>query len=185
MKFFSINNKHFSLICLLIFCQCNCLKTNTRIMKHKINFYTSHNQFYISDKLSNTNTGSEDFWTNKAFEDKLGISKDLLAVGTECYGNVKGELVILEKPIESIDYNLYDHIVEGGLELKSGNLQILDCPNSSVELEVKVKPGNYRVRVYSSNLASVIDDDGDDYYKIEMWPDDNMERKVLKKYVRK
>lgn len=61
----------------------------------------------------------------------------------------------------------------------------MDCPNSSVELEVKVKPGNYRVRVYSSNLDTVIDDDGDDYYKIEMWPDDNMERKVLKKYVRK
>jgi hypothetical protein len=44
----------------------------------------------------------------------------------------------------------------------------MDCLNRVVELEIKVKPGNYRVRVYSSNLASVVDEDGDDFYKIEI-----------------
>lgn len=170
---------------LFIFCQCNNLKTNDRIMKYKFNFNTSHNQFYISDKFSSTNIGLDDFWTNKAYEDKLAIGKDIIAIGTECYGNVKGELVILEKPVSTIEFNLYDHIVEGGLELKSGDLRILDCPNSSIQLEVKVKPGTYRVRIYSSNLASVVDDDGDDYYKIEIWESDNIERKVLKRYVGK
>jgi hypothetical protein len=64
---------------------------------------------------------------------------------------------------------------------------VLDCPNNSLELEVNVSPGNYRVRIYSSNLSSVVDEDedGDDTYKIEVWQDDNMERKVLKRYVRK
>jgi hypothetical protein len=51
-----------------------------------------------------------------------------------------------------------------------------------VELEMIVKPGAYRVRVYSSNLVSVEGDEGDDYYKIEVWPDVQMERKVLKQY---
>jgi hypothetical protein len=51
-------------------------------------------------------------------------------------------------------------------------------------LEVKVKPGKYRVRIYSSNLAGGDMDEveGKDYYKIEIWPDENMERKVLKRY---
>jgi hypothetical protein len=78
----------------------------------------------------------------------------------------------------------YDHIVEGGLALKSGILEILDCPSLSIELKIKIKPGFYRMRVYSSNLNSVIGDEGEDYYKIEIWPD-TMERKVLKRYVRK
>jgi hypothetical protein len=81
-----------------------------------------------------------------------------------------------------VDYSQYDHIVEGGLNINSGILQVLDCPNSHVELEVKVTPGSYRVRIYSSNLASVEGDAGDDYYLIEIWPDIYQVRTVLKQY---
>jgi len=73
--------------------------------------------------------------------------------------------------------------VEGGLEIRSGILQVQDCLSSEVELEVKVNPGKYRVRIYSLNLDSVAgNDEGDDHYKIEIWPDVNMERTILKQY---
>ncbi|MFH7004228.1 hypothetical protein [Flavobacterium bizetiae] len=153
-------------------------------MKHNLSFYTQYSQFYITDKLCQENT-SDDFWTESAFNDRLALTKCGLAVGTECYGDVKGELVVLEKANDTVDLNKYDHIVEGGIQVQSGILNVLDCPNNSIELEVNVKPGNYRIRVYSINLASVVGDDGDDFYKIEIWPDNNMERKVLKRYVRK
>ena len=154
-------------------------------MKYNINFETSHHQFYIVDKnLYNVeSTGDETFWTESAFNDRLASHKSILGIGTQCYGNVKGELIILDKPSIISDYSKYDHIVEAGLSLGSGHLQVLDCPNSAVVLEIELKPGDYKVRVYSSNLASVIDDDGEDYYKIEIWKSDDMERKVLKKFV--
>lgn len=155
-------------------------------MEYKLNFTTSYQQFYLADKLYQGNIGSDNFWTDESHDDRLAIEKDVLGIRTESYGTIKGELIVLDKANNEVDYNLYDHVVEGGLEIKSGIFQILDCPNNSVELEVNLIPGNYRARIYSSNLSSVVDEDevGDDYYKIEIWKDDNKERKVLKKYIK-
>ena len=170
------------LVCILFFL--NLSKHNySNSMTYKLNFYTQYNQFYIADKSSPKNTGSRDFWTDEAYETRLAMGEGVLGVGTECYGPVKGELDILDTCIAEIDSSRFDHIVEGGLDLSSGLLQVLDCPNTSVELEVNIKPGKYRVRIYSSNLASVHGDEGDDYYRIEIWPDNNMKRNLLKKYI--
>ena len=64
----------------------------------------------------------------------------------------------------------------------SGILQITNCPDNNIELELNLIPGQYAVRVYSSNLESVVDDEGNDYYKIEIWPAQDVERKVIKQY---
>jgi hypothetical protein len=135
-------------------------------MKYELDFYTSYNQFYLFDKTSGGNTASDNFWTADAYNDRLALEAGILGVSTACYGHVKGELYILSQENEVINSNQYDHIVEGGLELKSGILQVLDCPNSEIELEVELKPGTYHVRVYSSDLASAeIDEtEGNDYY---------------------
>jgi len=153
-------------------------------MTHKLKFYTQYHQFYLIDKDSPSDTGSDNFWSPEAYNCRLAIKDGVLGIGTGCYGNVKAELEILDNANDKFDSSKYDHIVEGGLELTSGVLQVTDCPNSKVELELNVVPGKYQVRVYSSNLDTVYIDDenGDDYYRIEIWPDDNMERKVLKVY---
>lgn len=153
-------------------------------MKYKLDFRTSYNQFYIYDKGSPANTDSPSFWTAEAYDERLAIDDGILGVGTASYGHIRGELDILNSENRIIDYHQYGHVVEGGLEVKSGILQILDCPNSKIELEVKVKPGTYRVRIYSSNIANVADEDeGADRYKIEIWPGSKMKRKVLKQFV--
>lgn len=128
------------------------------------------------------NTGSVEFWTHDAFVDRLAIESGVLGVGTECYGPVKGEIVFLENQNAGFDIELYDHIVEAGLQIKSGIIQILDCPSSSVELEINVEPDSYKFRIYSINLASVDGDEGDDFYRIEFWKDLDLEKKVLKRY---
>ena len=56
--------------------------------------------------------------------------------------------------------------------------------SSDIELELSVGKGLYRVRVYAANLASVVGDNGDDFYRIEIWRDDNLKRKVVKKYAK-
>jgi hypothetical protein len=153
-------------------------------MKYKLNFYTEYSQFYIiSDMKQYLET--EYKWDEEGYNDRLVVIKNQLTVITECYGPVKGELVVLKEANNNINLDLYDHIVEGGLEVSSGVIQILDCPTSSVQSEIKIANGTYRVRVYSSNLSSVDGDEGEDYYKIEIWEGDNLERKVLKKYIRK
>jgi len=151
-------------------------------MKFPLDFYTSYSQFYIYDKDSEGATASDTFWTNDAFNDRLAIETGVLGVGTECYGPVKAELEILNMSANVTDPDGYDHIVEAGIEVKSGIIQIINCPDWTVQLEVEVDPGFYRARIYSSNLASVEGDEGDDFYRIEIWLDKNMARKVLKRY---
>jgi len=152
-------------------------------MHYSLNFYTSYNQFYLYDKHSVGATDSNNFWTQEAFEQRLAIEEGIIGVGTECYGPVKGELTVLAAPNNNFDPELYDHIVEGSIEIRSGVLQVLECPSSTVELEVAVEPGTYRIRAYSSNLQSVEGDEGDDYYIIEIWRAPFNTRTVLKQYL--
>ncbi|HVT61886.1 MAG TPA: hypothetical protein VHD33_00150 [Legionellaceae bacterium] len=149
-------------------------------MEFQFGFNTEYNQFYIADKASPKDTDNINFWTTEAYDNRMAIGDGILGIGTECYGYVRGQLNVLNAQINLINYSLYDHVVEGGIKLKSSILQILNCPYSTLEVEVKLSPDSYRVRVYSSNLNKV--KEGKDYYKIEIWPDSNISSKVLKKY---
>lgn len=152
-------------------------------------FSTQYNQFYLEDEKEENkgSTGSPEFWTDEAFKNRMALEKGIIGVGTESYGNIRGEIEVLDKPDIEKDYSKYDHIVEGGINIPSGKLYIKDCPTGHLELSLDVSPGKYRVRVYSSNLASVKENDlphdtDKDYYRIEIWPSEDMERKVLKQY---
>src|ERR1700761_3586262 len=101
-------------------------------MKYPFDFYTQYCQFYLNDQESPRETDSKNFWTAEAYDDRLAIGNGILGVGTECYGPVKGELKVLEAENKDFNLNDYDHIVEGGLEISSGTLTILDCPNSAI-----------------------------------------------------
>lgn len=148
---------------------------------HKLSFWTTHHQFYISDKSSPFRTNADDFWTTQASDDKLAIEEGLLGIGTECYGRVEGDIQVLDNAPDEEDLTFYDHVVEGSIRLTSGILRIFPCLDNSPTLELILNPGTYRVRVYSSNLASVNGDDGDDYYIIKIWPGEYMHRNVLKR----
>ena len=148
---------------------------------YTLNFYTTHHQFYLTDKLSPFKTDSDDFWTKDASEDKMAIEEGVIGVGTECYGPVKGEMYLLDSKSNVEDFSLYDHVVEGSIDVKSGILQIFPCSSNEPVLEMKLNPGTYRVRVYSTGLETVEFDEGDDFYKIEIWHQEYIARTVLKK----
>jgi hypothetical protein len=150
--------------------------------KYKLDFYTQYRQFYINDKHSPLKTDSPDFWTVQASDDRLAIEEGVLGIGTECYGPVKGEICILTTEPKSEEFDSCDHVVEGSIEISSGTLQVFPCIANEPALEIEMNPNIYRVRVYSSNLNTVDGDEGDDYYKIEVWPSAYKERTVLKRY---
>jgi len=153
-------------------------------MKYQLDFYTQFNQFYLTSDMGSVLAQNSLNWSDDAYKDRLGTLKNTLVLFSGSYGHIKGELDVLDHPNTHSDYSEYEHVVEGGIDAHSGVFEILDCPNSTVILKVKINPGNYRVRVYSANLSSsdIDEDEGNDYYKIEIWPDNNIKRKVLKRY---
>src|ERR1700743_2947989 len=108
-------------------------------MTLNLNFYTSYNQFYIRDYATTGDTGG-DLWENGAFEDRLAISDGILGIGTECYGQVKCEIIVLEKSNDNINHTDYDHIVEGSIEIKSGLIEVTNCPTNTVEATISLPP---------------------------------------------
>ncbi|HTJ13714.1 MAG TPA: hypothetical protein VL547_16875, partial [Dinghuibacter sp.] len=86
-------------------------------MTHELNFSTQFRQFYIADKGYLQDTGNEGFWTIDAVDAHLAVGKGILGVGIGCYGPFKGVLSILASKRNGIDYNRYDHVVEGGLDV--------------------------------------------------------------------
>lgn len=153
------------------------------VSTYQFNFYTSYHQFYICDKNPSKNTNSDTFWTDEAHKDRIAIENRILGIRTASYGDIIGELKILTSENQKYDDTKYDHIVEIGIKIDSGYLQLLDCPNSEIELEIKLEPDNYRLRIYYANLDSVNGDSGDDYYYIEIWKSTKTEKLVLKKHL--
>ena len=151
-------------------------------MKFSLNFATDYGQFYLNDK-EDGDTGSEDFWTDQAFKDKLAVEKGILGISVEnSEGIVRCELEILKSKNLTSDFSNFDHVVEASLEIKTGFLQINDCPFSVLVLEEKIETGIYRVRVYFNNLESAYSENPEDFYKIEMWKDIFSDRQVLKRF---
>ncbi|WP_343617634.1 hypothetical protein [Flavobacterium sp.] len=140
-------------------------------MKFSLNFTTDYGQFYLNDKDAG-DTGSEDFWSDEALNDKLAVEKGILGISIEnSEGIVKCELEILNSKSLISDFSDFDHVVEASLEIKTGFLQINDCPFSNLVLEEKIEIGIYRVRVYFKNLESAYSENPEDFYKIEIWKD--------------
>jgi len=151
-------------------------------MTSNIQFYTSYHQFYINDKSNEFDINSSFFWTKKALKERLALDNEIIGISTGSYGEIKLEISFLNEANKNINFDLYDHIVEGSIEIKSGVIQVLDCPSTNTEFERKIKCGIYRIRVYSSNLDIEDEDNCKDYYKLEIWEDEYSNRKVLKQY---
>lgn len=153
-------------------------------VKFDLNFTTDYGQFYLNDKDSTGDTGSEDFWSSQAFVDKIAIEEGVLGISIEnSEGIVKCELEILKSKSTILDFDDFDHVCEASIKIESGFLQIVDCPFSEIELETEIEKGVYRVRVYSNNLKAAYYKNLTDFYKIEMWKEAFSGRNVLKRYL--
>jgi hypothetical protein len=82
-----------------------------------------------------------------------------------------------------LSFENWDHVVEASIELPSGRLEIHECTGGSIDV-LPVEPGTYRVRAYYGGLNTLSDDglEGDDHYRIFLWPAPFSPEEVLKQY---
>ncbi len=152
-------------------------------MEKKLHFTTDYSQFYICDKGSPKDTGSDSFWTEEAYRDRLAVGKGILGVLIESYDEVRCDLEIAETD-PKVDLTYCEHTVEGSLEIPSGTLQVLDCLNRTVEFETSLTPGIYRIRILSFHISSA-EEAQNDFYKVQIWKEKSLrEREVTKRFKR-
>ena len=141
-------------------------------------------QFYLED--ANSHPAYEALWTQHTYEDRLAAGPGIIAVGTARYGVGIPLLIEVrdgELPLEA--YPEWEHVVECSIHAASGRLQLTN-PNSfgTGVPQIDIAPGMYRARIYYAGLDSIRgggDLDGDDHYRIVLWPGSAIEPIVLKR----
>ncbi|MBB3695034.1 hypothetical protein [Sphingomonas sp. BK580] len=135
-------------------------------------------------------------WDGRYHPDDLGVFTD-----EECARHVKvapHALVIM--PVRNMtvpvvldlrdaapaDPNLteWDHVVDVSLTLPSGELELEAWQEEPID-RISVAPGSYRVRVCLGGLDTLSEDglEGDDHYRLTLWPAPEAPLTAWKQYV--
>lgn len=145
---------------------------------------TDYSQFYLVD--GKDSEISHSFWIDeKDFDSRIEVSGGIMGIRTERSGKLKVIVEVFDKKPIFESQNAYDHIVEDSFEVKSGHLMVKNCPDFELVKDLKLPIGYYRVRVSTANLSSVDSDySGEDYYRLTIWKESEMTKKiVIKQYV--
>lgn len=176
--------KIFILWLILSSCSNNIMnKNNQLINEYNLSFNTNYGQFFISDKFSGLKDLPDLLWSEQENANRLAVGDGILSVAIGSEESMNGKIVILKSAPSKLNFpESFDHIVEGSINLKSGIVHILDCPFGSIELEINLPVGEYRIRISSSNLDSVSQENRNDFYLIEIWPQKMNTTTLIKKW---
>ncbi len=131
--------------------------------------YASYYQFYLQDAQSAEN--QENICNDENFQKSLGVGNQMLVINTARYADVDVSLT-LYKAEPKLELEEAEKINDCSLSitsiLKLGNEVSADWTSYEIE------HGIYRVRILYKNLSSVVGDEGNDSYEIQMWRDTEM-----------
>ncbi|GJE62118.1 hypothetical protein [Methylobacterium trifolii] len=150
-------------------------------MIKRYSIFADYHQFYLWD-----HGASPDAPTGYTEEDTVRRIKTgpfVVVVQPERNMDVPVDFEITDAPPD-LDLDAWDHVAEASLDLPSGRLEIHECTGGSVDV-LAVSAGTYRVRTYHGGLGTLSEDglDGDDHYRIVLWPAPVADLAVLKQYV--
>ena len=151
------------------------------MQQHKFELFADYFQFYLQDEKAKGDLS--DSWTEEATERLLAIAPETIGVGTVRNMNVPVFVEIQEtEPTE--DFDKWDHIVECSLNIPSGKIVIAGCTDYFPDAaRMTVKPDCYRARIFYGGLDTLSENglEGDDQYKIILWPALASDVRILKR----
>ena len=142
--------------------------------------YADYNQVYVQDSNAPGNTGDPAFWTERAFSDKLAFVDGIIGIGTVTYGDVRVRSEVHDSAPQ-FDLALWDHVTEASLDVRGRTIRITGCLDPEGE-NFAVRPGSYRVRCCHSSLAAAVEEEGMDWYLVQIWPASHSAAVVLKRW---
>lgn len=145
--------------------------------------FADYFQFYLEDVSWDTDWS--DIWTPERTDNLLATDQGVICIGT--VRNMEAPVVVEvldDEPTENPDN--WDHITECSIEIKSGEMAIAGCTDYPPEAaRINIEPGTYRARIFYGKLDSLSEDglEGDDHYKVVLWPGERVDAKVIRRRV--
>jgi hypothetical protein len=149
-------------------------------MKHTYSIFADYHQFYLWDQDVSPNAPTD--YTDIDIERRIKAAPNVIVIQPERNMDVPVTLEVLATEPDP-DFDQWDHIAEASLELPSGHLEIHECTGGSID-RIDLSPGTYRVRAYFGALNELSKDglEGDDHYRLVLWPAAFAPVSVLKQF---
>lgn len=148
--------------------------------RHHFDLFADYHQFYLQDERVDGNLG--DSWTPEATDRLLAITEGTIGVGTVRNMTVPVDIEVLDAEPQS-SFDEWDQVNECSIDVKSGRIVVAGCtdyfPGAA---RIQVAPGVYRARIYYGKLDVLSEDglEGEDHYRVVLWPGDVTPPVVLK-----
>src|SRR5262245_50070485 len=146
-----------------------------------LTLFADYFQFYLQDEAVKGDLS--DSWTDQAVADLLALAPGTIGVGTVRNMDVPVIVEVLDAPpTEPLDQ--WDHVTECSIDIPTGRLVVAGCTDYFPEAQrIQLAPGAYRARIFYGRLHSLSEDglNGDDHYKVSLWPGETAGPVVLKR----
>ena len=143
------------------------------------------NQFGLEDSEADPMIAAlPSFWDERAQRDGFATARNAVGIGTARSGFTAVTLSVREgAPADEVE--TWDHVVDGAIEATSGLLRVRGCTEMPEDAEsFEVAPGTYCLRAFYGNMdvGDASAEEGDDHYKIVLWPGEWRGPQVVKRY---
>ncbi|MHC2437519.1 hypothetical protein [Bradyrhizobium sp. USDA 4451] len=146
----------------------------------ELSLFADYFQFYIQDEPASGDLSAA--WTEEATDRMLAIAPGTVGIGTVRNMDVPVTVTLLEQEPDDDSAN-WDHVVEASLDVASGRVVIAGCTDYFPDaVRIETPPGSYRVRVSYGALDTLSENglEGDDHYRLQLWPAAPIAVRVLK-----
>lgn len=149
-------------------------------MIRRYEIFADYHQFYLWDRARDASSALD--YTEADCTARIKTGPFIVVIMPERNMAVPVTLELADRAPDP-DFEAWDHVTEASLDLPSGGLEIHECTGGSVDV-LEVEPGSYRVRTHHGGLDSLSEDglDGDDQYRIVLWPAPASEVVVIKQF---
>ncbi len=149
----------------------------------ELTLFADYFQFYLQDESAEE--GLADSWTEEATNRLLAVASGTIGVGTVRNMDVPVTIEVLDaEPI--LDAARWDHITQCSIDVPSGKLVIAGCTDYFPDAKrIHVSPGIYEARISYGALNTLSEDrlDGEDHYRVQLWPGRTALPSVLKQRI--
>jgi hypothetical protein len=153
------------------------------MQEHRFTLFADYSQFYLQDEEADGDLS--DRWTEQAVKDLLALAPGTIGVGTA--RNMDVPVIVAVHPARPAfeDAACWDQICEADLNVPSGRIVVAGCTDYFPDAaRIVVTPGNYRARIQYGGLDTLSEDglEGNDHYRIDLWPGEPEGRHVVKRH---
>jgi hypothetical protein len=157
------------------------LAVMTLLHSIELEIFADYFQFYLQDEAVDEDWGT--FWTDETVERMLAVGECSVGIATARNMNVPVVVSVHDAAPEA-DFGEWELVNECSFRVRSGQMMVIGCTEGSPQERARfsLTPGSYRLRVSYVGLDMLSDDglEGDDFYRLQIWPSPRAETRTLK-----